>query len=129
MGGLVRLPVIQRYILIFSNIVSNKGRKNGHIWTNFDAGKTWHVRRQVFDGKFAHSAHSALTAGRTGTPSEGNILLFEGAPKGTGTSARFNRSWVLKGEFQPEMAKHPIGSTHDFPTKKQNILKHSGFTG
>lgn len=96
MGGLVRLPVLDRDILIFSNIVSDKGRRNGHVWASYDGGKTWPLRRQVFDGNFAYSA---LTAGRPGTPSEGWIyLLYEGGPKGGGTIARFNLSWILAGE-------------------------------
>ena len=96
MGGLVRLPVLGRDILVFSNILSDKGRRNGHVWASFDAGKTWPVRRQVFEGNFAYSA---LNAGRPGTPSEGWIyLLHEGGPKGGGTVARFNLAWILAGE-------------------------------
>lgn len=96
MGGMVRLPVLGRDILLFSNIVSPQGRKNGHVWASFDGGKSWPVRRQVFDGNFAYSA---MNAGRPGTPSEGWIyLLYEGGPQGGGTFARFNLSWLLEGE-------------------------------
>jgi hypothetical protein len=96
MGGLVRLPVLGRDILLFSNIVSQKGRKNGHVWASFDGGKTWPCRRQIFEGNFAYSA---LNAGRPGTPSAGWIyLLYEGGPQGGGTVARFNLSWLLEGE-------------------------------
>lgn len=96
MGGLVRLPVLGRDILVFSNIVSDQGRKNGHVWASFDGGESWPVRRQVFGGSFAYSS---LDAGRPGTPSEGWIyLLFEGGPKGAGTMARFNLAWILAGE-------------------------------
>lgn len=96
MGGFVRLPVAKRDILLFSNIVSDKGRRNGHVWASFDGGKTWPIRRQVFPGAFAYSA---LAAGRPGTPSAGWIyLLYEGGPSGGGTFARFNLSWVLGGE-------------------------------
>jgi sialidase-1 len=96
MGGLVRLPVLGRDILVFSNIVSDKGRRNGHVWASFDGGKTWPVRRQVFEGNFAYSA---LNAGRPGTPSDGVIhLLYEGGPQGGGTFARFNLAWILEGE-------------------------------
>ena len=96
MGGMVRLPVLGRDVLLFSNIVSPKGRKNGHVWASFDGGKTWPLRRQVFEGNFAYSA---LNAGRPGTPSEGWIYLFyEGGPQGGGTVARFNLSWLLEGE-------------------------------
>jgi hypothetical protein len=96
MGGLVRLPVLGRDILLFSNIVNPKGRKNGHVWASFDGGKSWPLHRQIFDGTFAYSA---MNAGRPGTPSEGWIYLFyEGGPQGGGTVARFNLSWLLEGE-------------------------------
>jgi sialidase-1 len=96
MGGMVRLPVLGRDILIYSNIVSPQGRKNGHVWASFDGGKTWPLRREVFSGNFAYSA---LNAGRPRTPSEGWIyLLYEGGPEGGGTFCRFNLSWILAGE-------------------------------
>jgi sialidase-1 len=96
MGGLVRLPVAGRDILVFSNIVSPRGRKGGHVWMSVDGGSTWPVRREVFAGPFAYSS---LDAGRPGTPSEGWIyLLFEGGPQGGGTLARFNLAWLLEGE-------------------------------
>ncbi|MCZ7639814.1 MAG: glycoside hydrolase [Verrucomicrobia bacterium] len=61
-----------------------------------DGGRTWPVKRLVYDGPFAYSS---LEAGRPGTPSEGWIyLLFEGGPRGGGTIARFNLSWVLEGQ-------------------------------
>jgi hypothetical protein len=96
MGGLVRLPVLERDILIFSNIIHDSSRRNGHVWASFDGGKTWPVRRMVFDGSFAYST---LNAGRPGTPSEGMIYLFhEGGAEGGGTVARFNLAWLLNGE-------------------------------
>jgi sialidase-1 len=96
MGGLVRLPVDGRDILLYSNIVSQKERANGHVWASFDGGKTWPIKRLVFKGAFAYSS---LTVGRTGTSTEGLVyLLFEGGPKGGGTMARFNLAWLLKGE-------------------------------
>ena len=96
MGGLVRLPILGRDVLVFSNVVSQQGRKNGYVWCSFDGGATWPVRRQVFAGQFAYSS---LNAGRPGTPSEGWIyLLNEGGPQGGGTFSRFNLSWLLEGE-------------------------------
>jgi len=96
MGGLVRLPVAGRDVLIFSNIESPSGRHHGTLWASFDGGRTWPIKRLVFEGPFAYSS---LDAGRPGTPSEGWIyLLFEGGPKGGGTIARFNLSWLLAGE-------------------------------
>ena len=93
MGGLVRLPVRGRDILIFSNIVSPKGRHHGHVWASFDGGKTWPVRRLVTEGSFAYSS---LDAGRPETKSEGWIYLnYE---SNGSKMARFNLSWLLKGE-------------------------------
>ena len=96
MGGLTRLPVKNRDALIFSNIESPSGRHHGTIWASFDGGKTWPVKRLVFEGRFAYSS---MTSGRPDTQSEGWIyLLYEGGKEGGGTLARFNLSWVLGGE-------------------------------
>ena len=96
MAGLVRLPVSGRDILIFSNIESPAGRHHGTVWASFDGGRTWPIKRLVFERTFAYSS---LTAGRPGTPSEGWIYLqFEGGPKGGATVARFNLGWILEGE-------------------------------
>lgn len=54
------------------------------------------MKRLVYEGAFAYSS---LDAGRPGTASEGWMyLLFEGGPKGGGTMARFNLSWLVQGE-------------------------------
>lgn len=99
MGGLVRLPLDGKDILIFSNIdTPNAKREKGTVWASFDGGKTWPIKRLVFNGSFAYSS---LNAGRPGTPSEGWIYLhFEGGPnpKGGSAIARFNLAWLLKGE-------------------------------
>ena len=60
MGGLVRLPVLGRDVLIFSNVLSDKGRRKGHVWASFDGGETWPLRRQVFEGKFAEPRRGGL---------------------------------------------------------------------
>ena len=96
MGGLVRLPVRERDILVYSNCDSPGGRHHGTVWASFDGGKTWPLKRLVFEGSFAYSS---LTAGRPKTKSEGWIFLhFEGGPKGGSTVARLNLSWLLEGE-------------------------------
>lgn len=97
MGGLVRLPVENRDILIFSNIdTPNATRERATVWASLDGGKTWPVKRLVYKGK---SAYSSLDAGRPGTPSEGWIYLhFEGGPEGASQVARFNLSWLMDGE-------------------------------
>ncbi len=97
MGGLVRLPVAGKDILVFSNIdTPNAKRERATVWASFDGGQTWPVKRLVYDGP---SAYSSLTAGRPGTPSEGSIYLhFEGGPDGGSQVATFNLSWLLAGE-------------------------------
>lgn len=96
MGGLVRLPVKGRDVLLYSNCDSPRGRVKGTVWASFDGGDTWPLKRLVFEGPFAYSS---LNAGRPGTASDGWIYLhFEGGPKGGSTIARFNVSWLLKGE-------------------------------
>jgi len=105
-GGLVRLPVSGRDILIFSNVVCPESRYNGTVWASFDGGKTWPLKRLIGEGKFGYSS---LAAGRPKTPSEGWIFVqFEGNPNGDrkwrdrpemeNGIARFNLSWLLKGE-------------------------------
>ena len=95
MGGLVRLPVAQQDILLFSNIDTGEAkRERATVWASFDGGKTWPIKRLVFDGS---SAYSSLAAGRHGTPSAGWIYLnFESEEKSK--VARFNLSWLLAGE-------------------------------
>lgn len=98
MGGLDRLPVEGRDILVFSNIdTETSARERGTVWASFDGGRTWPVKRLVDEGRFAYSA---LVAGRPGTPSEGWIYLhYEGGPERDGSQvARFNLAWVLEGE-------------------------------
>ncbi len=96
MGGLVRLPVEGKDILVFSNIDTTKAKRERiTVWGSFDGGKTWPVKRLVFDGP---SAYSSLNAGRPNTPSQGWIYLhFEGGPGGGSQVARFNLTWLMKG--------------------------------
>jgi sialidase-1 len=99
-GGLVRLPVKDRDILLYSNADTQGGpRERLTIWASFDGGRTWPVKRLVTDGP---SAYSTLAAGRPGTNTEGTIfLLFEGVEAGMYRGmqlARLNLSWVLEGE-------------------------------
>ena len=98
MGGLVRLPVQEKDILLYSNCESERGRHHGTVWASFDGGKTWPIKRLVTDGKFAYSS---MTAGRPGTPSEGSIYLhYEGGSEGAAsTIAQFNLAWILKGQL------------------------------
>lgn len=95
MGGLVRLPVRGRDILLFSNLdTSNKIRERVTVWASFDGGLTWPRKRLVHAGP---SAYSSLAAGRPGTPTEGLVfLLFEEPGRGA-RLARFNLAWILGG--------------------------------
>ncbi len=93
MGGLVRLPIKDKDILVYSNCDSPNGRNHGTVWASFDGGKTWPLKRLVQEGGFAYSS---LNAGRPATKSEGWIYLnFE---SGGSQVARFNLGWLLKGE-------------------------------
>ncbi len=100
LGGLVRLPVTGRDILLYSNAdTPSHERIRMTVWASFDGGATWPIKRLVYEGP---SAYSSLAAGRPGTPSEGKAyLLFEGGPDGMYSAiqlARFNLSWLLEGE-------------------------------
>ena len=102
MAGLERIPIDGHDLLIFSNIESQKGRKNGTVWLSFDGGKSWPVKKLIDPMGFKYSS---LTIGRKNTPSEGFIyLLYE-----TGLNddihayngakiVRFNLSWLLEGK-------------------------------
>lgn len=94
MGGLVRLPVKGQDILVFSNIdTPNATRERATVWASFDGGRTWPVKRLVFEGA---SAYSSLAAGRPATASEGWMFLeFE---SDGARLAKFNLAWVLDGE-------------------------------
>ncbi|MEM7599828.1 MAG: sialidase family protein [Verrucomicrobiota bacterium] len=95
MGGLVRLPIQDRDILLYSNCDSPEGRSRGTIWGSFDGGTTWPIGRLIHEGSFAYSS---LTAGRPGTVSEGWVFLHFESDKGSHV-ARFNLSWLLEGEL------------------------------
>jgi sialidase-1 len=99
-GGLVRLPVQGRDILLYSNADTAGGeREKMTVWASFDGGETWPMKRLVHAGP---SAYSSLAAGRPGTSSDGQIfLLFEGSPTGRYDAmqlARMNLAWLLEGQ-------------------------------
>ena len=95
-AGLVRLPVENRDVLVYSNAdEESHERVRMTAWASFDGGATWPVRRLVDAGP---SAYSSLDAGRPGTPSEGWIYLQYEERGGGGKLARFRLSWLLAGE-------------------------------
>ena len=96
MAGLVRLPVVGKDIILYSNCDSPGGRHHITVWASFDGGRSWPLKRLVYEGR---GAYSSMTAGRPGTKSEGWVYLnFEGGPKGGSTVAKFNLSWLLGGK-------------------------------
>tara|TARA_B100000029_G_scaffold107470_1_gene98496 strand:- start:712 stop:1926 length:1215 start_codon:yes stop_codon:yes gene_type:complete len=97
MGGLTRLPLKDRDILIFSNLDTNATyRERVSVWASFDGGKTWPIKRLADAGR---SGYSSLAVGRSQSPSEGWIYLFyEHDPFKGAHIARFNLTWLLDGE-------------------------------
>lgn len=127
MGGMVRLPVAGHDILLSSNADTDAGgmpaqtgasiatgREKVTVWASFDAGRTWPVKRLVYDGP---SAYSSLGVGRTGTPSQGRIfLIYEGGPRGPHAAVQvtgFNLAWLLDGRDLKGLL--PPGSRHGDP--------------
>jgi sialidase-1 len=111
MGGLIRLPVAGYDILLYSNVDTDAGSRPAEfagdstdgcermtVWASFDGGRTWPVKRLVYDGP---AGISNLAAGRAGTAGAGKIfLLFEGGPDSRNSAvqlATFNLSWLLDG--------------------------------
>jgi len=112
MGGMIRLPVAGRDILLYSNLdteagempkqvgaSTSKGREKITVWASFDGARTWPAKRLVYNGP---SAYSNLGVGRSGTASQGKIfLIFEGGPKDCYEAVQmvsFNLSWLLSGK-------------------------------
>lgn len=105
MGGLVRLPLEGRDVLLYSNLDSDGGRDLARerekitVWASFDGGETWPVKRLVSNGP---SAYSSMAAGRPGTVTDGDIFLFyEGGEGGQYSAlqlARFNLAWLTGKE-------------------------------
>jgi sialidase-1 len=121
MGGMIRLPIAGRDVLIYSNLdteagemparvgaSTSKGREKITVWASFDGGHSWPVKRLVYDGP---SAYSNLGVGRTGTASQGKIyLIFEGGPTGCYEAVQvvsFNLSWLLDGRDVSEFLGKP----------------------
>ena len=97
MGGLTRLPLKDRDILIFSNPDTNAShRERVTVWASFDGGETWPIKRLVDEGR---SGYSSLAVGRPNSPSAGWIYLFyEHDPFKGAHVARFNLAWMLGGK-------------------------------
>ena len=95
-AGLVRLPIVDQDILLYSNCDSPSGRNTGTIWVSFDGAKTWPLKRILWKGAFQYSS---LSVGRHNTSSEGWIYIhFEGRLPQSHVG-RFNLSWLLEGQL------------------------------
>ena len=95
-AGLVRLPVVDQDILLYSNCDSPSGRNTGTVWVSFDGAKTWPLKRILWKGAFQYSS---LSVGRHNTSSEGWIYIhFEGRLPQSHVG-RFNLSWLLEGQL------------------------------
>jgi sialidase-1 len=123
MGGMLRLPIAGRDILLYSSSDTDAGampaktgasiaggREKITVWASFDGGKSWPVKRRIYDGP---SAYSNLGVGRSGTPSAGKVfVIFEGGPKGSHAAvqvAAFNLAWLLDGGSLPD-AREPAAN-------------------
>ena len=97
-AGLVALPLEAsdgHDILLFSTPDNpGKTRVRMTVWASFDGGRTWPVKRLIYEGP---SAYSSLSAGKDGTI----YLLFERGTKKlyeTVALARFNLAWLTNGK-------------------------------
>ncbi len=88
-GALVRLPLDDRDILVFSSPGRRDKRDDITVRVSFDAGETWPVSRVVKKGP---GNYTWLAAGRKGTPSEGMIYLLANKD----WMARFNFAWIME---------------------------------
>jgi sialidase-1 len=121
MGGLIRLPLEDHDILLYSNLDTDRGelpaeiggtrtreRENITVWASFDGGETWPLKRSVFAGP---AAYSNLGVGRKGTASEGKIFLnYDGGPAGRNAASQvavFNLSWLLDGAAIDDFLAEP----------------------
>ncbi len=96
MGGLTRLPLLDRDVLIFSNLDTDAShRERVTVWASLDGGESWPLKKLVDAGR---SGYSSLAVGRAETPSEGWIYLFyEHDPFKGAHIARFNFAWLMSG--------------------------------
>ncbi|MEM7235598.1 MAG: sialidase family protein [Planctomycetota bacterium] len=96
MGGLTRLPLKDRDIVLFSNLDTDAShRERVTVWVSFDGAKTWPLKRLVDGGR---AGYSSLAVGRKETPSKGWIYLhYEHDPIKGAHIARFNLAWLLEG--------------------------------
>ncbi len=107
-AGLVRLPLEctgGKDVMVFSAPDNpGKSRIRMSVWASFDRGKTWPVKRLVYEGP---SAYSSLAADKNGTI----YLLFEKGVKKlyeTAAFVRFDLAWLTKGHDLEELMAAPV---------------------
>ena len=102
-GGLVRLPIADRDVLIYSSPRDKHTRHRQPITVraSFDGAKTWPLARTLPDHEIA--GYTWLGAGRPGTPSEGMIYLLSQ----TREFVRFNLAWMLEKNELVEPTPRP----------------------
>ena len=128
-GGLVRLPIKGRDILLYSNCDTPAHRNHGTVWVSFDGGRTWPLKRLVWEGSFEYSS---LAAGRAGTPSEGWIYMhFEGFVPKDSHVARFNLSWLMEGKPTGDgtAPKIEAGAAASKESKDNEVYVFTSFRG
>ena len=107
-AGLVRLPLEctgGKDVLVFSTPDNpGKNRIRMTVWASFDRGRTWPLKRLVYDGP---SAYSSLAADKRGSI----YLLFEkGVAKLYESVAvvRFNLAWLADGHDLEQLLATPV---------------------
>ncbi|MBX7258071.1 MAG: glycoside hydrolase [Candidatus Hydrogenedentes bacterium] len=107
-AGLARLPLETtggKDVLVFSTPDNPGGtRIRMTVWASFDRGKTWPVKRLIYEGP---SAYSSLAA-----DNQGNIyLLFERGqkkPYDAMSFAKFDLAWLTKGHNLEKLLATPV---------------------
>ena len=72
MGSLISIPTLENEILLFSNIDSDCGRKNGTIWFKSSNEENWNSKL-IYEGPFGYSS---ITYNINSITNEEEILIF-----------------------------------------------------
>lgn len=118
-AGLIRLPLEctgGKDVLVYSTPDEPGGHRiRMSAWASFDRGKTWPVKRLVYEGR---SAYSSLAADK-----DGNIyLLFEkGVTKlyETVAVAKFGLEWLTEGHDLEELLNTPVTIERPLGSRKK----------
>lgn len=101
MAGLAKIENKKYDILLYSNVDNlSYERKNLTIWASFDGGKTWPVKKKIYDGFSAYS--SIATCKKNQKCKDWIYILYEAGEKKEyeyGYISRFKLNWLLSGEL------------------------------